>query len=135
MKNPCSSRITAAAGTRLAGASCAGTVLNSFLLKEVYNHMIFFPHAILLDQAFAHCPIFPTAGSKEPRPCFSPGVAIHPLRLAKDLRLGKLLSYQLSNPGLAPQITKKSFTPKGLFGIKPNYLVASKLLLTRTLCF
>ena len=31
---------------------------------EVYNPRTFFPHAALLDQAFAHCPIFPTAASR-----------------------------------------------------------------------
>ena len=63
-------------------------------VKEVYNQTIFFPHAILLDQAFAHCPIFPTAGLNKPGPCFSSGVAILPLRMTKDLRFGKLLSHQ-----------------------------------------
>ena len=31
---------------------------------EVYNPKTFFPHAALLGQAFAHCPIFPTAASR-----------------------------------------------------------------------
>ena len=31
---------------------------------EVYNPRTFFPHAALLDQASAHCPIFPTAASR-----------------------------------------------------------------------
>ena len=33
-------------------------------LKAVYNPKAFFPHAALLRQAFAHCPIFPTAASR-----------------------------------------------------------------------
>ena len=70
--------------------------LNSSSVKEVYSQMTFFPHAILLDQAFAHCPIFPTAGSDEPGPCFSSGVAILPLKMTKDSRFGKLLSHQHS---------------------------------------
>ncbi len=33
-------------------------------LKVLYNPQAFFAHAALLDQAFAHCPIFPTAASR-----------------------------------------------------------------------
>ena len=49
----------------MAGASSAGTVtFASSLLKEVYNPKAVIPHAALLDQASAHCPIFPTAASR-----------------------------------------------------------------------
>ncbi len=30
----------------------------------LYNPQAFFTHAALLDKAFAHCPIFPTAASR-----------------------------------------------------------------------
>ena len=33
-------------------------------LKVLYNPRAFFTHAVLLDQASAHCPIFPTAASR-----------------------------------------------------------------------
>ena len=33
-------------------------------LKVLYNPKAFFTHTALLDQAFAHCPIFPTAASR-----------------------------------------------------------------------
>jgi hypothetical protein len=33
-------------------------------IKVLYNPKAFFTHAELLDQAFAHCPIFPTAASR-----------------------------------------------------------------------
>ena len=33
-------------------------------MKVLYNPKAFFTHAVLLDQAFAHCPIFPTAASR-----------------------------------------------------------------------
>ena len=33
-------------------------------IKEVYNPKTFILHAALLGQAFAHCPIFPTAASR-----------------------------------------------------------------------
>ena len=70
--NACTLRITAAAGTELAGASFGGTVRPSgyypsgfsFLLTVVYDPRAFIPHAALLGQAFAHCAIFPTAASR-----------------------------------------------------------------------
>ncbi len=70
--NACALRITAAAGTELAGASFGGTVTapayspgtNSSLPTEVYDPRAFIPHAALLGQAFAHCPKFPTAASR-----------------------------------------------------------------------
>ena len=60
--NACTLRITAAAGTELAGASFEGTVRGrtylsrpfSSLLTEVYDPKAFIPHAELLVQACAH---------------------------------------------------------------------------------
>ena len=40
------------------------TSVPSSLLTEVYNPKAFIPHAASLGQAFAHCPIFPTAASR-----------------------------------------------------------------------
>ncbi|SMG63891.1 conserved hypothetical protein [methanotrophic bacterial endosymbiont of Bathymodiolus sp.] len=40
------------------------TCLFSSQLKVLYNPQAFFTHAVLLDQACAHCPIFPTAASR-----------------------------------------------------------------------
>ncbi len=69
--NACTLRITAAAGTELAGASSVGNVKTRVLapgfsspLKVLYNPQAFFTHAALLDQGFPHCPIFPTAASR-----------------------------------------------------------------------
>ena len=70
--NACTLRITAAAGTELAGASFKGTVTfrhcswrkNSFLPTGLYDPKAFITHAALLGQAFAHCPRFPTAASR-----------------------------------------------------------------------
>ena len=36
----------------------------SFPIKVLYNPQAFFTHAASLDQACAHCPIFPTAASR-----------------------------------------------------------------------
>ena len=70
--NVCTLRITAAAGTELAGASFGGTVTrdrlfdvpHSFPLTVVYDPKAFIPHAASLRQAFAHCARFPTAASR-----------------------------------------------------------------------
>ena len=65
-------RITAAAGTELAGASFGGTVTPGLLIEAgysplptvVYNPKAFIPHAALLRQTFVHCGKFPTAASR-----------------------------------------------------------------------
>ena len=70
--NACTLCITAAAGTELAGASSEGTVTpadysptgHSSPLTAVYTPRGVLPHAASLGQAFAHCPIFPTAASR-----------------------------------------------------------------------
>ncbi len=70
--NACTLRITAAAGTELAGASSRGTVSErayytltvSSLLTVLYDPKAFFIHAASLRQGFPHCAIFPTAASR-----------------------------------------------------------------------
>ena len=70
--NACTLRITAAAGTELAGASFRGTVkaatysvaTASFPSTGLYDPKAFITHAASLRQAFAHCAIFPTAASR-----------------------------------------------------------------------
>ena len=66
--NACTLRITAAAGTELAGASFEGTVITlasiSSPLTEVYDPRAFILHAVLLRQGFPHCAKFPTAASR-----------------------------------------------------------------------
>ncbi len=65
-------RVTAAAGTELAGASSEGTVNSdpysksgrSSLQTVVYTPKSFILHAALLRQALAHCAIFLTAASR-----------------------------------------------------------------------
>ena len=63
-------RITAAAGTELAGPYSYGTVkpphVGGFLpvKKQFTTHRAVFLHAAWLDQALAHCPIFLTAASR-----------------------------------------------------------------------
>src|ERR1051325_3096490 len=70
--NACTLRITAAAGTELAGASSPGTVSSlgyspkefSSRATELYNPKAFFTHAAWLRQTFVHCARFPTAASR-----------------------------------------------------------------------
>ena len=70
--NACTPRITAAAGTELAGASSGGTVKHggcsppciSSRLTELYDPKTFLTHAALLHQGFPHCAIFLTAASR-----------------------------------------------------------------------
>ena len=65
-------RITAAAGTELAGASFRGTVRAttcwvaavSFPSTGLYDPKAFITHAASLRQGFPHCAIFPTAASR-----------------------------------------------------------------------
>ncbi len=70
--NACTPRITAAAGTELAGASFSGTVsapryyhrAYSSHLTELYDPKAFITHAALLRQGFPHCAKFLTAASR-----------------------------------------------------------------------
>ena len=70
--NACTLRITAAAGTELAGASFGGTVSArpcccrtvSSRPTEFYDPKAFFTHAALLRQGFPHCARFLTAASR-----------------------------------------------------------------------
>ncbi len=70
--NACTPRITAAAGTGLAGASFSGTVsarwyshqTSSSHLTELYDPKAFITHAALLRQGFPHCAKFLTAASR-----------------------------------------------------------------------
>ncbi len=96
-------RITAAAGTELAGASFEGTVkpplyLNghlSSLPTEVYDPKAFIPHAALLGQGFPHCPKFPTAASR--RSLDRVSVPVWLIILSDQLPIEALVSLYLTN--------------------------------------
>src|SRR5512143_266258 len=70
--NVCSPRITAAAGTELAGASFSGTVKQMDCLPTcissrstgLYNLTAFIAHAASLGQGFPHCRSLSTAASR-----------------------------------------------------------------------
>ncbi len=64
-------------------------------LKGLYNPKAFFTHAALLDQAFAHCPIFPTAASRRSLGRVSDPVWL--IVLSDQLRIVALVSSYLTN--------------------------------------
>ena len=96
-------RITAAAGTELAGASFGGTVSRppcsngqrSSLPTEVYDPKAFIPHAALLGQGFPHCPKFPTAASRRSLDRIS--VPVWLIILSDQLPIVALVSRYLTN--------------------------------------
>ena len=95
--------LTAAAGTELAGASSCGTVKSceywsqdcSFHTKGLYNPKAFITHAASLGQAFAHCPIFPTAASR--RSLGRVSVPVWLVVLLDQLPVIALVSFYLTN--------------------------------------
>ena len=74
--------------------SC-GTVIYSSHIKEVYNPKTVFPHAASLGQAFAHCPIFPTAASRRSLDRFS--VPMWPFNLSVRLLIVDLVGRYPTN--------------------------------------
>jgi hypothetical protein len=67
----------------------------SFQLKELYNPKAFFTHAEWLDQAFAHCPKFPTAASR--RSLDRVSVPVWRIILSDPLLIVALVSHYLTN--------------------------------------
>ena len=61
----------------------------------LYNPRAFFTHAAWLDQAFAHCPIFPTAASR--RSLGRVSVPVWLIVLSDQLPVDALVSHYLTN--------------------------------------
>ena len=68
---------------------------SSSLVKEVYNPKTFILHAALLGQAFAHCPIFPTAASRRSLDRIS--VPMWPINLSVRLLIADLVGRYPTN--------------------------------------
>jgi hypothetical protein len=68
---------------------------HSSLPTELYNPKAFITHAALLDQAFAHCPIFPTAASR--RSLGRVSVPVWLIILSDQLPVVALVSRYLTN--------------------------------------
>ena len=64
-------------------------------MTKVYNPKTFFPHAASLGQAFAHCPIFPTAASRRSLDRIS--VPMWPFDLSVRLPIVGLVGRYLTN--------------------------------------
>ena len=80
----------------MAGASSPTTVTcASSSVKEVYNPKAVIPHAALLDQASAHCPIFPTAASR--RSLGRVSVPVWPVTLSGRLPVEALVGHYPTN--------------------------------------
>ena len=151
--NASPSRITAAAGTRLAGTSFSIQVIifiDEITLQPGCTNATLFclPHSRSITRSsFRSLPKIPHCWLKKPDPYLSVSVAGRPLRPAKDLRLGKLLPYQLPNP---PRTHPKSvvnflirFIAKWFLGttlsLKKNTIILKfkvdfHVLRTRSLC-
>src|SRR3546814_10320601 len=69
---------------------CSSDLSLSSRVKELYNPRAFITHAALLDQAFAHCPIFPTAASR--RSLGRVSVPVWLIILSDQLRIVALVS-------------------------------------------
>ncbi len=67
----------------------------SSLPTVLYNPRAFITHAALLDQAFAHCPIFPTAASR--RSLGRVSVPVWLIILSDQLPVDALVSHYLTN--------------------------------------
>ena len=78
---------------------------------EVYNPKAFFPHAALLGQACAHCPIFPTAASR--RSLDRVSVPVWPITLSGRLPIVGLVGRYPTNylMGREPIHKRISLTP------------------------
>ena len=61
----------------------------------LYNPKAFFTHAVWLDQACAHCPIFPTAASR--RSLGRVSVPVWLIILSDQLEIVALVSLYLTN--------------------------------------
>ena len=99
--NACTLRITAAAGTELAGAYSDGTLSTRRIewfvpvQKKFTTQSAFFLHAAWLDQTFVHCPIFLTAASR--RSLVRVSVPVWGITLSGPLTIVALVSRYLTN--------------------------------------
>ena len=75
--------------------SCEVPSFVSSLPTGLYNPKAFFTHAAWLDQAFAHCPIFPTAASR--RSLGRVSVPVWLIVLSDQLPIVPLVSRYLTN--------------------------------------
>ena len=110
-------RITAAAGTKLAGPFSLGTInlpkyyLGSrFSLRtEFYDPKTFLTHAALLRQGFPHCAIFPTAASRRSLDRVSVPVCL--IVLSNQILIVALVSHYLTNKLISRKLLSRRKNP------------------------
>ena len=71
------------------------TLIVSSLPTELYDPRAFITHAAWLDQAFAHCPIFPTAASR--RSLGRVSVPVWLIILSDQLQIVALVGFYSTN--------------------------------------
>ena len=86
-----------------------GTIFCFSPRTEVYNPKTFFPHAALLGQACAHCPIFPTAASRRSLDRLS--VPMWPITLSGRLLIVDLVGRYLTNYLIRREPTSYRISP------------------------
>ncbi len=79
-------------------------------LKVHYNPQAFFTHAALLDQACAHCPIFPTAASR--RSLGRVSVPVWLIVLSDQLRIVALVGHYPTNKLIRRRLICQHEAPK-----------------------
>ena len=91
--------------------------------KGLYNPKAFVTHAASLDQAFAHCPRFPTAASR--RSLGRVSVPVWPIVLSDRLPItglvGRYPANYLIGRGPIPGRPRKAFPPQGSSGISRSF--------------
>ena len=125
--NACTLRITAAAGTELAGASFDGTVRISGYSPEtfssrpteLYNPKAFFTHAAWLRQTFVHCARFPTAASR--RSLDRVSVPVWLIILSDQLPITGLVGHYPTNYLMGRRLIPEQGLLQAPFPEKPNY--------------
>ncbi len=158
--NACPLRLTAAAGTELAGASSGGTVTpgdssppdSSSLLTVLYTPKGVFTHAALLHQTCVHCAKFPTAASR--RSLGGVSVPVWLIILSDQLPIAVLVGHYPTNKliGRIPltrhslpwrgQLSSSPSTKTSVCGIQPTFAGLSPIarqvryvVLTRLPCY
>ena len=81
-------------------------------LKVLYNPQAFFTHAALLDQACAHCPIFPTAASR--RSLGRVSVPVWLIVLSDQLPIAGLVGHYPTNYLIGRRPLQRRITALGL---------------------
>ena len=110
--NACPLRITAAAGTKLAGPSYSGTVIFFPDERALQPKGLLHSRGIAASEFPPLCKIPHCCLPQEFGPCLSPNVADHPLKSAIDHSLGRPLPHQQTNQVQAHPMVHKAFSVK-----------------------